>query len=182
MKKITHLILIVAVALTLTACGGDPTGNIKDEGAEVIRTVKDGVLQYDTSVTVGGALDGYDYFKSTSWDTYETSQGRTVVEFNGVMDLDAYEGTRVIYVLSSDMIDEAKDQEVEITYEAKFSLSKSDDSFEVIYSGLHITGKDNGEDIAHDKPDDDMSGLESIYKNQPEPETKNILYLLGTSS
>jgi hypothetical protein len=173
MKNITHLILIIVTTLILTACGGDPKG-----------TVKNGVLEFDTSVTVGDALDGYDYFKSTSWDTFETSQGRTVVEFNGVMNLDAYEGSSFEgMALTSDMIDKAKDtiKELKLTYEAQFSISKSDDSFEVLYSGIKMTGKsiDNGEDADIDQSDDDRSGLASIYKNKPEMKTWGYLLVLS---
>lgn len=173
MKKINHLVLIIATALILTACGGDPTGSVKN-----------GVLEFDTSVTVGQALDGYDYFKSTSWETFETSQGRTVVEFNGVMDLDSYAGSSLEgMVLTSDMIDKAKDtmKELKITYQAQFSISKTDDSFEVQYSGINITGKriDNGEDADIDESDEDLSGLASIYNNQPEMKTWGFLLVLS---
>lgn len=49
--------------------------------ANPIEIVKHGTLEFDTSVEVGKAFDGYKYFKKTKWTSFETKQGRTIVEF-----------------------------------------------------------------------------------------------------
>jgi len=52
-----------------------------------VELVKTGYLDYDKSISVGQAFDGYKYFSSKNWKTLKTEQGRRVVEFNGIMDM-----------------------------------------------------------------------------------------------
>lgn len=49
--------------------------------------MKNGYLEFDKSITVGQAFDGYKYFKSKKWISYKTDQGRRVVEFSGAVDM-----------------------------------------------------------------------------------------------
>ena len=69
--KITMNIIISSV-IVLCLSGCDP-----------VSQVKEGVLQLDKSVTVGDALDGYQYFSSTEWTSGESSQGKSFVECSG---------------------------------------------------------------------------------------------------
>ena len=52
-----------------------------------IDIVKNGKLDFDKSTTVGNAFDNYPYFKSTSWETFDDQQKRTIVQFKGSFDL-----------------------------------------------------------------------------------------------
>jgi hypothetical protein len=52
-------------------------------GSSTIDEVKDGTLGSYKSLTVGEAFDNYSQFKSTSWESFETSNGKRVVQFNG---------------------------------------------------------------------------------------------------
>ena len=49
--------------------------------------VKNGVLGEHKSLTVGEAFDKYSRFKSTSWESFETQNGRQVVQFNGSLEI-----------------------------------------------------------------------------------------------
>ncbi len=46
-------------------------------------TVKDGILNFDNSITVGEAFDKYGYFSDTDWTDFETSNGRKIVQVRG---------------------------------------------------------------------------------------------------
>ena len=45
-----------------------------------ISEVKNGVLNFDKSLTVGDAFDNYKYCKSVKWESFETENGRDVVQ------------------------------------------------------------------------------------------------------
>jgi len=180
MKNKITTALLIASTLVLAACGGgDPT-----------ESVKGGTLDFDTSVTVGDALSGYDYFSETSWESFETSQGRTVVEFKGKINPEAYIGTTrnlgewtgfEDYTITQDTLSKLNEkiQNLKQTYECQFSISKTDDSFEVLYSGVHTEGikTQPGESFETDTADEDLSVLSNVYTNQPDPKTWAFIYL-----
>ncbi len=70
MKAVKHIIIALG-ALVLAACGN-------------VNMVKDGTLDYDTSLTVGEAFENYRYFDSVAWSEFETDNGRDVVQVDGV--------------------------------------------------------------------------------------------------
>jgi len=80
-------------------------------GCDAVNQVKDGVLSLDKSITVGKALDGYQYFSSTTWSSGETSQGKTIVECSG----------------------DIKNSSMRLRIQ--FQINK-DDTFELAYAGL----------------------------------------------
>ena len=45
--------------------------------------VKKSVFEDDYSISIGDALDNYEYFTHTEWSEFTTPQGREVVEFKG---------------------------------------------------------------------------------------------------
>jgi len=53
--------------------------------SEHIDTVKDGILDFNKSLTVGEALDSYKYFTSTKWKNEESERGRIQVSFMGYL-------------------------------------------------------------------------------------------------
>ena len=65
---ILKIIGLVVVLLTLTACGG---GNVN--------MVKTGTFNDYQGTTVGDAFDNWDICSSTSWDEFETDNGRNIV-------------------------------------------------------------------------------------------------------
>lgn len=76
MKKHCFLLFVALIALVaVSGCSGGGGGNVG--------LVKNGVLEFDQTLTVGQALDGYKYFKSTTWRGDEDEQGRQFVEFRG---------------------------------------------------------------------------------------------------
>jgi len=77
MKKCIYLTLCV---FFLTNCNHF-TSNIKH--------VKNSVLDFDQSSTIGEVLDNYKYFTHTEWEEFTTEQGKEVVQFFGY-----YEYTR----------------------------------------------------------------------------------------
>ncbi|MGI9257096.1 MAG: hypothetical protein ACR2PY_09205 [Salinispira sp.] len=55
-----------------------------------INGVKQGYLDFDTSITVGNAFDNYAYFTEVEWQEFETDQGRKIVEVVGNFDINTF--------------------------------------------------------------------------------------------
>jgi hypothetical protein len=73
---IRNLFFILAlIILSIYACGfgGD------------ISTVKNGYINFDKSITVGQAFEGYKYFGKKEWTTLKDEQGRRYVNFKTQM-------------------------------------------------------------------------------------------------
>jgi hypothetical protein len=66
----SKLLFLIAI-LSINACSAN----------NPIETVKNGTLEIDRSVTVGGAFKGYDYFGNKNWKVFHDKQGRTFVQF-----------------------------------------------------------------------------------------------------
>jgi len=69
MKKIVSILGILLVVLFFIGCSN------RD-----IKIVKDGVLNFDKTITVGEAFDNYKYCKDVKWDSGVTENGRHFVE------------------------------------------------------------------------------------------------------
>lgn len=52
-------------------------------GCSDVDTVKNGILNFDNSITVGEAFDKYSYFSDTDWEDFKTSNGRKIVQVTG---------------------------------------------------------------------------------------------------
>ena len=76
MHAISKFLVPVFVTLMLTACGND------------VSLVKTGYLPFDRTLTIGKALDKYQYFSHTAWTYFIDEKQRHVVEFKGMMNLD----------------------------------------------------------------------------------------------
>ncbi|MFA5192524.1 MAG: hypothetical protein WC740_17595 [Verrucomicrobiia bacterium] len=155
--------------------------------------MKNGTLEFDTSVQVGKALDGYKYFKKTDWKSFETSQGRTVVEFTGSVNLDAYKGAQYGNLavgdglqISAKMVEQAKSfvPNLEIEYTVQFLISKADNSFKVGHSVIKIHGSfpGNAKNISPEMPDAKLDCLKSVYANQPDPATVGMLFTFSAQA
>lgn len=166
-------IAIVALALFLpiifTGCGSNPED-----------VVKNGTLQIDSSVTVGDALNGYQYFDDHEWKSFEDPQKRQIVEFNGTLDFDKFYDSELQGIkLTADMVKKAKKKlgDLAMTYEAQFAVSKDGKTFELRYSGVKMSGtnRDTGKKMDQDLADDDYLMIQHIYANKPEPSTWGLL-------
>lgn len=170
-RKFTFVAMLVLFAfIATTGCSRNPES-----------VVKEGSLQLDSSVTVGDALDGYEYFGDTEWDSFEDSQKRRIVEFHGMLDFDLFAGSEFQGTqLTAEEVEKAKDKlgDMAIRYEAQFYVSKDGESFQLKYSGVHMSGtnKETGEKMEEDMADDEYVMIQHIYANQPEPSTWGLLF------
>lgn len=71
MKKFLKPFSYAMVALCLLVGCGNST----------IDSVKNGILDFDKSTTIGQAFEGYQYFTSPKWSIIETKQKRQIVQF-----------------------------------------------------------------------------------------------------
>lgn len=145
----------IVVIIILDGCGSNP-----------IDLVKDGILNFDKSITVGNAFDRYNYFRKNDWKFFESTQKRKIVQFSAIIDL-------------NNILQNAKDREEfttdaykatlwnkikSITYIAQFIIDYDMKGFKLGYSGLEIILK-NGAKI--ELADNDTDILKDIYSNKP---------------
>lgn len=76
-KSAICLVLIMFIA----ALGCD-----KFSGSDV-STVKDGLLDFDKSLTVGKAFENYKYFKKSEWQATTTENGKKIVSVKSEVDI-----------------------------------------------------------------------------------------------
>ena len=150
---------VAILALVISGCSSNPED-----------VVKSGTLQIDSSVTVGDALNGYQYFDDREWKSFEDPQKRQIVEFNGAIDFDKFADTELEGMrLTSDMVKKAKEKlgDIAMTYEAQFAVSKDGKTFELKYSGIKMSGtnKNTGKKIDQDMADDNFLMIQHVYAN-----------------
>jgi len=154
--KIGKLLLtIIAIVATISFFQGE------GEGLN-ISFVKNGILEFDKSLTVGEAFDNYKYFETVTWDAFVTENGREVVEAVGRVNLDKHpngKNWRSEGLISVDVL-------------FQFLLNRDGDTFEVYAYGLNFKGKD-GTEKTIDADDMGLSEIElmmnlgEIYNNKP---------------
>ncbi|NIA10462.1 MAG: hypothetical protein GWP10_12220 [Nitrospiraceae bacterium] len=76
-KKTALSCIVFFLLVTLGACS-----NSSD-----IDLVKNGVLDFDKSLTIGEAFENYKYFTDVSWKAFKTENGRRMVQVSGTIDL-----------------------------------------------------------------------------------------------
>lgn len=144
---------LLALTLVLTACGKDP-----------VVMVKEGTLTFDASVKVGNALDGYQYFLKKEWRQFKGSQQRTVVQFTGQIDLNAYmDKGNAMWSITADQVEKAKKMQSLFNYVAQFAINQDGKSFSLHYSGLEIRVVGAAESV--EVKDFDLSMIRNIYEN-----------------
>lgn len=168
------LIFLSLVIVFVASCSVEP-----------VDVVKEGTLNFDESVTIGAALDGYKYFEKSTWETFETSQGRTIVEFTGVMAQNAYVGSTLEGVrLTEEILTRSNVimKDLKFTYSCQFQISEEDDTFEVVYSGINFSGDDTiaNEHLDDNVKDDDFSILKRLYNNEPDENT--LVFLIAIAA
>lgn len=167
------LLFTLIFAVMLCSCGTNPED-----------LVKSGTLQIDPSVTVGDALNEYQYFGNKKWESFQDTQKRQIVEFNGVLNFDKFAGIELQGMqLTADMLKKAKQKlgDMKLTYVAQFAVSKDGKTFNLKYSGIKMAGtnKDTGKKGEQDISDENFLMLQHIYANKPEPSTWGLLISAG---
>lgn len=177
MKKYISLTIGMVACFLLSGCSKtDP-----------VALIKANTLDIDKSVTVGNAFDNYKYFKSVSWEASEDDQKRQLVTVKGVYDLNKCAGLSYSVAgletleLTPEKIAKALQANpgLEYSFVVQFKLAVDGKSFEVGFSGLHVSQTVDGKPNETDIPDDDNQGLQAIYKNEPSGRVVNALGLLG---
>jgi len=142
--------------------------------------VKSGRLKLDPSVNVGEALNRYQYFVHTEWKSFEDSQKRQLVEFNGIFDYDKFSDTIIDGLsstfLTAEKIRKAKEksQGLKVAYVAQFAISADGESFDLKYSGLKTFGanQDASEEVKSmqkERADEGLKLFRNIYSNKLDP-------------
>ena len=154
MKK--HLLVLIVVLLSLTACSKNP-----------VSVVKNGVLEFDKSVTVGDAFSGYKYFSDSTWKTIKTEQNRTIVEFRAKVPIEQYKDAQVGItdtVLSSDLYNQVAVLISKVVFVAQFVIDKDNKTFNLEYSGyeLYLTNGTQTEQDSYNA----LAPIHNIYINK----------------
>lgn len=77
MNRRVVMIMLLWCLVGMVSCGDE----------DPITTVKNGMLPFNTSTTVGMAFDNYQYFKSTEWIYFQTPNGQKIVQCTGHLDV-----------------------------------------------------------------------------------------------
>ncbi len=154
-----------------------------------IQEVKDSSISLDPTVQVGAALEGSAYLKNIKWSSFETQQGRVVVEASAEVNRDAYKGVGIDFSqlqqtepsqVQMIALEYAGKQtnDIKVLYKIQFQLSKVDNTAAVGYSGyiFEITDKATGKTSSDElKDDEDLSDVKAIFSNQPDTKVATIL-------
>ena len=124
--------------------------------------VKNGILEFDKSITVGEAFDNYKYFKNVKWEAFTSENGRRVVQVTGELDIDRMptlsflknEGIKKIYAIFQFVIN--RDGESFKFHTLGFKLVLNDGTVKT------ASAKDMGMNIF-----DLYEVLQEIYNNEP---------------
>lgn len=144
MNNILKIMLLALCSCVLTACeGGD------------ISSVKNGILDFDRSTTIGNVLDSYKYFSSKKWSSFQDQQKRTIVQFEAEIDksaaIQAANQTYIVrryssaerYVTKCLEMQECPLHSARTSLIIQFAILPGD-SFEVVYVGTRLN---NGVDM-----------------------------------
>jgi len=147
MKKI---LLALPFALILSGCGSD------------VDLVKDGVMDFNQTTTLGQALDNWKSCKETNWEFFETDNGVTVVQFtcnHKVSDFIA----KAKSFLSKKDLEEAPYLDILSSVDTfQFTLNQ-DDSFQIDNVQVETAWED-GTKINDSR--DSIERLETAYENE----------------
>ena len=172
MKRTTFACYGFLLAIIVSGClSSDP-----------IQMVKKGTLEFDKSVTVGNALNGYKYFNSTKWTSFQDSQKRTIVQFDATYDYNKFIGTTAedFEPLTADMINKAKTNlgTVHIACVVQFAISTDKKTFEIVSSSTKISGtiEDTGKPDEKNFDDENYQELKRVYNNQPSLTVWGLLF------
>ena len=152
MKKL-FASLLVGLALFFAGCSD-----------RKVAEVKNGVLNFDKTLTVGDAFDNYKYCKDVKWESGETDNGRDFVQVT--CDYDIYNKDNSEYYRK--VFEKKGIKKVELKYQ--FDILKSpDNKFKLRGEYVTYYGK-NGKVLYDDDKssvEDSLVDLKKIYNNEP---------------
>lgn len=135
---------------------------------DYVPIVKNSVLEFDQSITIGDAFDNYEYFSSVNWVNYTTKNKRNVVEVTGVP---IWNEAQIQYFREINDLQNIIDAKVEVV--VQFVLSKDGSTLNINACGMRGGGnevawldevvKEGYVDIYTDEL------LRAVYNNQPHP-------------
>jgi hypothetical protein len=148
--KMKKIIALTACTLLATGCSND------------VDLVKNGVMDFNQTTTLGKALDNWSSCDSTSWDSFETDNGVRVVEFTCDHHIDDF-FKKAKRLLEKSNIKEVEHFDVEknIHY-YQFTLNQ-DNTFQFDNAQSLTTWK-NGK--TYEDSIDGMSQLERAYRDE----------------
>jgi hypothetical protein len=153
MRKLRSIIVIPIFMAMLFAMGCSDSN---------VSAVKEGVLKFDKSLTVGQAFDNYKYFDNVDWESFTTENGREVVQVTGNIDLDKYPLGK-----------EIKAQDVEnMQFVFQFLILKDGESFQFHTVALRMKSNDGTEKQLDAKQlglnqFQVMRSIKQVYDNEP---------------
>ena len=146
-RSVIYLVLIMFVAIL---------GCDKFSRSDV-STVKDGLLDFDKSLTVGKAFENYKYFKEVKWEAIKTDNGKRLVNTYAKLDLAKHPR------FNEDL---SKFKYFDLHFQF---LVNQDNTFQLAWCGA-AAEKHNGEKFEPQKEanlQQCMNELKNIYNNDP---------------
>ncbi|MCF6293031.1 MAG: hypothetical protein L3J04_06520 [Robiginitomaculum sp.] len=182
-KCIKLLIITLGIFLTSITAFYSNAMAAQSFSSKRISVIKQGYLEINKSVSVGAAFDNYSYCKTVDWKSFETKNGRKIVEVNCAINTEEFftkkyyeEGmTDIDYdlrlALSSLLYKHAltmkpKLKQFNIIYQFQVNY---DDTFEIAYAGYQSLFFDGVESVPsnEDFPDDlTISTLREISNDE----------------
>jgi len=191
--KSAFCLLVLSLSLLMLGCSEPsapaPTDSKPSAPApadsDPVAAVKGGVLALDKSTTLGAAIDHYRYFRNPTWSTFETENGRRVVQAKGVIDIADLVAKDLdpLLVFSADrdpermlkqeqaLLDAAKQKLHSAEFTFQFLLNR-DKTFQIKTMRFLLLGP-KGQNLAERTAGDDEAGLgimtttlKEVYDNQ----------------
>lgn len=124
--KFVNVSIVLFFSFLVCSCGSDP-----------VDLVKNGILDFDKSVTVGNAIDGYKYFENVTWNTFKTDQGRVVVQVEGhIIFPDTNVARKVIYKEKTFTCN-LKEETIDPKYVIQFVLLQGEERFKIAHEEIN---------------------------------------------
>jgi hypothetical protein len=144
MKRLLLGAVSMILAIGLTGCGNTSM-------------VKDGILDIDKSITIGEAFDRYEYLEDITWDSFEATNGRDIVEVRGNFSKEL--------IAEKNKLLRSKLKKGSLL--TQFQINK-DETFELFTINIELTGKNGkvmniGEGVSFDNLNQLLS---EIYQNK----------------
>ena len=137
-SKHIKIIILLFSLLVFINCGGKEEKNVSIKQNKEIDSVKHGVLEFDKTVTVGNALEGYKFFTKKEWKFAEDAQKRKTVEFLGTLNpADVYGN------IDPKLREKLLSTVNECVFYVKFNMSADNQNFSVAGGGERIKFKND---------------------------------------
>jgi len=132
-------------------------------GTSEIDSVKNGVMNFNKTITLGEALDNWDDCESSSWTSFETSNKTKIVEFTCSKKDVKEMGEKVFSFVKTDKEKAKIFLSLEsVTQKFQFTINK-DDTFQIDNVQREIVWSDGKKFSIQNKP---LNELEKAYNNE----------------